>query len=359
MNYIVEGVQTHPRVRALAFHFPWRRLLLGCLATLVIALIATAKGSVDIPLGAVASILLSKIPGVNIEGSWAPGWETIVWQVRVPRVLLAGLVGGALSLSGATYQGLFRNPLADPYLLGIAGGAGLGATLILISPLQASMYTVSALPFVAFAGALAAAAVAYLVARVGKTVPMTTLVLAGVAIAALTSAITSFLLMASREDIRVIFAWLLGGFSTSNWDKMPLLIPYLIPSAVFILLHGRILNVMQLDEEQAHQLGVPVERTKLLLLGAASLATAAAVSVSGLIGFVGLVVPHAIRLVWGPDHRFLLPGSLVLGGGFLILADLVARSIVSPAEMPVGIITAFCGSPFFLYLLRQRKRAVF
>jgi len=359
VNHAADSLERSGRAHSLLFVFPWAKLGLWMVITAAVSVIALAKGSVDIPPGAVLGILLDKTLGISVAYPKSAGWEPIIWDIRVPRVLLAGLIGGALGLSGATYQGIFRNPLADPYLLGIAGGAGLAATIILLAPIPVSLYSLSILPLFAFGGALASAFIAYLLAKVGRTVPMTTLILAGVAIAALTSAMTSFLMMASREDIRVIFAWLLGGFATGSWSKLPWVLIYLLPSAVFILLHGRILNVMQLDEEQATQLGVRVERTKLLLLGAASLATAAAVSVSGLIGFVGLVIPHIVRLLGGVDHRLLLPGSAVLGAGFLVLADLLARTVIGPAEMPVGIVTAFCGAPFFLYLLRQRKRAIF
>lgn len=337
----------------------WVRLAVGIAIALLVALFAATRGSVAIPLPTVVEILLSRLPWMESSATWPAAWETIIWQIRLPRVVMAGLVGATLALAGATYQGVLRNPLADPYLLGVAGGAGLGATIAIVSPLHASFYAISTLPLMAFGGALAAAGVAYALARVGRTVPTTTLILAGVAIGAMTSAATSFLMMAGREDVRVIFSWLLGGFSTSNWTQMTLLVPYILPAALVILLHGRLLNVMQLDEEQAQQLGIDVERVKLLLIGAASLATAAAVSVSGLIGFVGLIAPHATRILWGPDYRHLLPMAMVLGSVFLILTDLLARTVIAPAEMPVGIVTAFCGAPFFLYLLRQRKRAIF
>lgn len=337
----------------------WLRLAVGVAAVLLVAAFALSQGSVDIPLGSIVRILISRLPGVEIEGHWPQGWETIVWEIRLPRVVLAGLVGMTLALSGTTYQGLFRNPLADPYLLGVAAGAGLGATLAIVFPLEVSLYRFSTLTLLAFAGALGATGLAYALARVGRTVPLTTLILAGVAISAVASALTSFLMLWDEQNLRVIFTWLLGGFNASSWDKAWLLFPYLLPAAALILAYGRILNVLQLDEEQAQQLGVAVERVKLLLIGAASLASAAAVSVSGLIGFVGLVVPHMARLLWGPDHRQLLPMAMVLGAIVLILADLLARTIIAPAEMPIGIVTAIGGGPFFLYLLRQRKRTVF
>src|SRR5262249_26824005 len=242
--------------------------------------------------------------------------------------------------------------------IGVASGAGLGATIALVSPWHASFYGFGPLSLLSFAGALLAAAAAYSLARVGRSVPVTGLILAGVAIAALAAAGASLLMLTSRQDVRTVLSWLLGGFSTSTWDKLPLLVPYLLPAAAVILLHARTLNVLQLDEEQAAQLGINVEGVKLLLIAAASLATAAAVSVSGLIGFGGLIVPHTTRLLWGPDHGFLLPMAMALGAAFLILADLVARTLVAPSEMPVGIITALCGAPFFLFILRRRQVAL-
>lgn len=337
----------------------WPTLLLGAGVVLASALFAVSQGAVAIPPATVTRIVLTRLPGVELAHTWPESWDVIIWQIRLPRVVMAGLVGATLAYAGATYQGIFRNPLADPYLIGVAAGAALGATIAIVSPFSLSFYHFSLLTLFAFGGALIAAGAAYLLARVGRTVPTTTLVLAGVAISSLASAATSFLMMNSGERIQVIFAWLFGSFTAVTWEKLWLLLPYTAPAALVILVHGRILNVLQLEEEQAQQLGIDVERTKLLLLGAASLATAAAISVTGIIGFVGLIVPHTTRLLWGPDYCRLLPLSMVLGASFLILADLAARSLFAPVEMPVGIVTAFCGGPFFLWLLRQRKRMVF
>ena len=337
----------------------WPRLAGAIALTLAIALLAAMWGAVAIPWEAVVKILLSRLPGVEIGGPWPHGWETIVWEIRLPRVVMAGLVGATLAMAGATYQALFHNPLADPYFLGVAAGAGLGATIAIVSPLSISAYYLSPLSLLAFLGALGAVGAAYGLARTGRTVPMTTLILAGVAIGSLCAAATSLLLILNGQQALAILAWLLGGFGTAHWGSLNLLWPYLLLAAVVLLAHRRILNVMQLDEEQARSLGIDVERTKLLLVGAATLATAAAVSVGGLIGFVGLIVPHAVRLLWGPDYRQLLPLSMLLGGAFLILADLLARTVAAPGEIPVGVVTAFFGAPFFLYILRQRKRAIF
>jgi iron complex transport system permease protein len=271
--------------------------------------------------------------------------------------MLAGLAGATLAMSGATYQGVFRNPLADPYLIGVATGAALGATVVAVTDTNASWHGLSALPLAAFAGALISVVVVYGVARSGNTVPATTLILAGVALSSLATALTSYLMLQNTSNTLSVFSVVLGSFNTATWTKIAWVLPYAVPSAAIILAHGRILNVMNLDEEQARGLGIDVERTKLILLGAASLAAAAAVSVCGTIGFVGLIVPHAVRLMWGPDNRQLLPMSILLGAAFLIGADLIARTVDRPSEVPVGIITAFCGVPFFLYLLRRSRGA--
>jgi len=337
----------------------WPRLALGLAVLVGAILLAAAVGPVGIPADAVARIILSRLSGLDLAGGLPQSWQDIVWEVRLPRVVIAGLVGATLAFSGATYQAVFRNPLADPYLIGVAAGASLGATVVIVSPLRYTFGGLSLVPLAAFAGALGAVVLAYGLARVGRTVPTVTLILAGVAISSVATSATSFLLLANSQRVLPALTWLLGGFNLSGWGKLWWVLPYVLPAAVVILLYGRILNVLQLDEEQAQQLGVNVERVKLLLLGAASLATAAAVSVSGIIGFVGLIVPHAVRMLWGPDYRQLLPMSMVLGATFLILADLLARTVNTPGEIPVGIITAFCGAPFFLYLLRRRQRAVF
>ena len=340
---------------SVGLRYPWLRLVAASGAVVVIALFAVSQGSVGIPIGDVVKILVSRLPFVSIEADWPSTWETILWQLRWPRVVLAGIVGGALATCGAAYQGLFKNPLADPYLIGVASGAGLGATIVLVSGVPLFVVGISVLPAAAFAGGMVAVVMAYIIARQASGTALTTLILAGVAIASLAGAVTSLLMIRSDPDIRPVLSWLLGGFISARWSHSAFVLAYLLPAALTFAAYGRILNVLQLDEDHAAQLGVSVERAKLLLVVSATLGTAAAVSFSGLIGFVGLVAPHVVRLAWGGDYRFLLPMSALVGAGFLILADLVARTIVTPAELPVGIVTAFCGAPFFLYLLRNRK----
>ena len=321
--------------------------------------LASSLGSAQVSPVMVWQVLLSLLPGLNLSSNIPDTVVTIVLDIRLPRILLAGLVGAALATAGATYQGLFRNPLADPYLLGIAQGAGLGATIAFLLPFSLAATALGLIPVLAFAGAILSAGIVYAVARVGKTVPMTTLILAGVALGAFLASITSYLLVSSGEQLHSIVLWLMGGLSLSHWGEVKILLPYILVGSLIIHLYSRPLNIMQLDEEQAQQLGVNVERVKLILLFAATLITAAAVCFVGIIGFVGIIVPHAIRLIWGADHHFLLPLSFLGGASFLILADMLARTVMGTAEVPVGIITAFCGAPFFIYLLRKRKRVIF
>jgi len=353
------GVLRRPHLtsaEAAALHRPLGGpLVLGLGVVTLTGALALLWGAADIPHATVGRILLHRL-GLPIEADWPSKWDAIIWEVRLPRAVLAGLVGATLAYSGATYQGIFRNPLAEPYLLGVAAGAGLGATIVIISPVAYSFGPLSPVPAAAFAGAIAAVAVTYLLARVGPLVPITTLILAGVAVGSIATAVISYLMLTHEERTLSVLSWLLGGFGTASWERVWLLLPYAAMGGLLLLPFGRTLNVLQLDEEQARQLGVNVEAVKVSLLAVASLATAAAVAVSGIIGFVGLVVPHVARLLWGPDYRRLLPLSAMLGASFLILADLLARSLAPPHEMPVGIITAFVGAPFFLYLLRRQRR---
>jgi iron complex transport system permease protein len=329
------------------------------IALVAVVILATSVGSVHIPLLTTFRILLAKLPLLDMAQSWQSAIGTIVLEIRLPRVILAGLVGAALATAGATYQGLFRNPLADPYLIGVAQGASLGAVIGFLLPVTWHSFGFSLIPLLAFTGALVSTAVVYALARVGKTLPVTTLILAGVALGSLLGSIVSYLIISSGEKMHGIIFWLMGSFSLSQWSEIRVVLPYVAVGTVAIIIFARLLNVMQLDEEQAQQLGVNVERLKLILLAAATLITAASVSFVGTIGFVGIIIPHAVRLIWGADHRFLLPLSVLTGAIFMILADLVARTVLAPTEIPIGVITALCGAPFFLYLLRRRQKVIF
>ena len=341
--------------RLVGLRYPWWRILLGLAALAAAGIFASSQGSVSIPFGAVVEIVASRLPWIGLSPDVPEAWETILWQLRFPRVVQGALVGAALAMSGAAYQGLFKNPLADPYLVGVASGAGLGAVVVLLTGVPMYLAGVSLLPVAAFAGGSGAVVVAYSIARNSQGTPTTTLILAGVAIASLTGAVSSLLIMRSDPELRPVLSWLMGSLISSEWKESAVVLAYVVPGMAVLLGFGRMLNVLQLSEDHAAMLGVPVEKVKLLLIAAATLVTAAAVSFSGLIGFVGLVAPHVVRLIWGPDYRFLLPMSAILGATFLVLADLVARTIVSPGELPVGLVTAFCGAPFFLYLLRRRR----
>lgn len=325
------------------------------LLMIVSALLSVGVGAVFIPPALVARMLFSLLPGIHLPPTWSESVSAIVYQIRLPHTALIALTGAALAGSGAVFQGVFRNPLADPYLIGVASGAGLGAVLglALNPPRQlGGLYTV---PIAAFIGALLTIAIVYNLARVGRSVPTTTLILAGVAVSAFATSLSSFLMLRSNEELRRAFSWLLGGAIMGGWVPVLAMLPYIAIGLGFITLSGHTLNVLQFGEEQAQQLGIPVERAKLILILAASLTTAAAVSFAGIIGFVGLIVPHLVRFVWGPDYRRLVPLAIIGGCSALLLADILARVILSPQTIPVGIVTALAGAPFFLWILRRAK----
>ncbi len=327
----------------------WRPLaLLACLLLLGVVL-AVGVGSVYIsPREAFVAI------GHGLSGQLSGTADTIIWRLRLPRVLLAALVGAALALAGASFQGVFRNPLADPYLLGAASGAGLGAVSVMVLGGGVPWLLALGVPIAAFVGALLAVLSVLLLARQGTRLPAVGLILAGVVVGSSLSALTSFVMLLAREQAAGVLAWLLGSFAFASWEDVLVTLP--LVAFTFLLVQGssRALNLLQLGEAEALHLGLPVERFKLFVIVAASLATAAAVSMAGVIGFVGLLAPHAVRLALGPDYRRLVPAAALLGAIFLVLADLLARSLIAPGELPIGVITALVGGPFFLYLLRRR-----
>jgi iron complex transport system permease protein len=280
-----------------------------------------------------------------------------VWQIRAPRVVLAAIVGSTLSIAGASYQGVFRNPLVDPYLLGVAAGAGLGATIVItINRSGTSSWIIDPLPMIAFGGGLIAVLVTYLLGTTSKGErSSTSLVLAGVAVTSLATAAQTFLLQRNSDVVRQVYSWILGRLSSATWGDVRLVLPYVVFSTVVLLLHRRLLDVLRVGDEEATALGVNVPRVRLAVVIAATLGTASVVAVSGLIGFVGIIVPHAVRLVVGTSYRLVLPISLLFGAAFLILADIPGRVLDNPAETPIGVVTAFLGAPFFLLILRTRK----
>jgi iron complex transport system permease protein len=275
----------------------------------------------------------------------------------MPRVVLAGIVGATLSLGGASYQGVFRNPLVDPYLLGAAAGGGLGATLVITTVGSDRLeWPVDPVPLVAFMFALGTVALTYLVgASFGGMRTSSTLVLAGVAMVSLTTAIQTFILQRNSDVVREVYNWILGRLATASWGDVVLVLPYVALSTTVLLFHRRHLDVLRVGDEEAAALGIPVARVRLTVVVAATLGTAAVVAVSGLIGFVGLVVPHMVRLMAGSTYRVVIPLAVTVGGAFLILADIPGRTLSSPAEIPIGVVTAFIGAPFFIILLRTRQ----
>jgi len=324
----------------------------------VAAVVGVTTGPVSIPVGQVSRELLDRLPLIELESSLSASEKAIVWDIRAPRVALGLLVGALLAGSGAAYQGVFRNPLADPYLLGIAAGAGLGATIAIVTELPDVVAVIDPVPLAAFVGALAAVTTAgTLSVRRGRAGSPTTLILAGVAVANFFTAIQTFVQQQNSETLQQIFAWILGRLSTAGWGEVRLLLPYAVLCTIGMLLSVGALDVLSVGDEEAATLGLRPRTIRRLVLVVASLAAAAAVAVSGLIGFVGLVVPHAVRLVAGASHRRVLPLSLLFGAAFLTLADVAARTIQAPAELPIGVITAFIGAPFFLVILRRQLTA--
>jgi len=327
-------------------------------AALLAAVVAgVCIGPAGLSPAAVADAILIRLP-------WHPALSVpalnaaIVWQIRLPRVLLGVLVGSMLAGGGASYQGIFRNPLADPYLLGVAAGGGLGATVVVVTGASQSL-----LPPAAFAGAAVAVAVTYLLGasaeRSGKPAAIGggtgSILLAGIAVAALLTAFQTYLQQQHTQQLTTVYSWILGGLSGATWSDVWLILPYVAVSAIALLAHRRLLDVLRVGETEATSLGVNVARLRLSVVIAATLGVAAAVSVSGLIGFVGIIVPHTVRLTAGPSYRILLPVSMIGGAAFLVLADILARTVQAPNEVPIGVITAIIGAPFFLLVLRSRR----
>jgi iron complex transport system permease protein len=330
---------------------PARPYLLNLLLLACAVLLSIAIGAVFIPPGTLLGMFLAP------SADWPETFSTIVFRIRLPHTALMALTGAALGGSGAAYQGLFRNPLADPYLIGVASGAGLGAVVAMTYRWPSELLGLFTIPAAAFLGALLTVILVYTLARSGRAAPTMTLILAGVAVGSFASALTSFLMLQSEGEVRRALAWLLGGATISGWRPVYAALPYVALGLGLVLTAGHALNVLQFGDEQAQQLGLPVERAKTFLILAASLATAAAVSFSGIIGFIGLVVPHVVRIFWGPDYRQLVPLSILGGATTLLVADLLARVLLAPQELPVGVVTALAGSPFFLWVLRRFLRS--
>ncbi|MBI2845402.1 MAG: iron ABC transporter permease [Chloroflexi bacterium] len=319
-------------------------------------LLGTAGGAVPIPLERILAVLGQELGVADSVGDLSPQEVAIVMEVRLPRVITAAVVGAGLALAGAIFQGLLRNPLADPYVIGTAAGAALGATLAILASTGLATFGFLPVPAAAFLGALLAVSIVYRISLVGSRTPIITLLLAGFAVSSVLTAVMAFLWLLNDVTLKRTIYWTMGGFSGSGWSKLAVVVPLLLGAGLVSRVFTADLNALLLGEEAAAHLGVEVERRKLLLLALGSLLTAAAVSISGLIGFVGLIIPHSARLLFGPEHRPLLPASALIGAIFLVLADLFSRTLLAPQEIPVGIITALIGAPFFIYLLRSYKR---
>ena len=329
---------------------PLALAVMGLALAAVTLVLGVALGNVSVPIADTIAIIGHRLIGIPQAVTWPQSAETIVIELRLPRVLTAMAVGAALALAGATYQGLLRNPLADPYVLGTASGAALGAAIALLIPVQVALLGLGLLQLFAFVGALAAVGVVYRMSRLGSLNSLTSVLLTGYAVGSLLAAGLAMTMYLAGNNLRQIMFYLLGSFSQASWQQLAVALPIIVIGAALILSRARSLNALLLGEQTAAHLGLDVRRERLLLLGAATLITAASVAISGLIGFVGLVIPHLVRLVVGPNARTLLPLSLIFGAVFMALADLIARI---PGELPVGVVTALVGAPFFLYLLRR------
>ncbi|MGI5270549.1 FecCD family ABC transporter permease [Nonomuraea sp. CA-218870] len=327
----------------------WLAGALLLLAAVVIA--GLLGGAADISPWQVVLQVADWLPFVSVDAGLAPVEQGLLYELRLPRVLLAAVVGGLLAMAGAGYQGVFRNPLADPYLLGAAAGAGLMTTVAVVLLPGSALST----PVAAFAGAVGGVFLAYALGNAaGRTGGTATLVLAGVAVTSFLTAIQTFVQQLGVEELRRVYSWILGDVG-GGWDQLLLVLPYAAVSVVVLMAHGRMLDVLAVGDEEAGSLGVRAARVRLVVLLAASLATASAVAVSGLIGFVGIVVPHVVRLLAGGSYRSVLPLSLIGGAAFLVLADLLARTVIAPAELPIGVVTMFVGAPFFVAVLRMKR----
>ncbi len=332
--------------------------LISILLVIITAILSLLVGSVAIPADALLKIIAEWL-GIPVIEPVSAIHRTILLDIRLPRTVLIALTGASLAGSGAAYQGLFRNPLADPYLIGVASGAGLGAVIAMSINFPDTMLGMFSIPVAAFVSGLITILLVYMLARVGKTVPTTNLLLAGVTVSSFCTALTSFLMIQSQNELRRAIIWLLGGATLSGWKPVIAMLPYTVIGLVGLNLLSYSLNVLQFGEEQTRQLGINVDLIKKLIILMSSLTAAAAVAFSGIIGFIGLIVPHMIRILWTGDYRKLLPLSIWMGMVLLLATDIIARVAIAPQEIPLGVITALVGAPFFLWVLKLSKQQAF
>jgi iron complex transport system permease protein len=340
----------------------WKLYLL-IMATIfvIVFVLALNLGFAPISFNDILTILLKQIPGIGnlVDSSTVPKTaEVIIMQIRLPRIICGALVGAALATAGCVYQGIFRNPMADPYTIGASTGATLGAALVIVLGVGVSLLGVNTLQILAFVGSILTVLLVYNISRVGSRVPVTTLLLTGIAVSLFQTAIVTYLKVIAEESLlHNLTFWIIGSLSsTENWNDVWSILPLIVIGIVVSFLFSRDLNILALGEDQAQHLGVDIEKVKRILLVSGALITAASVSISGLIVFVGLVIPHLTRVVMGPDHRILLPTSAIVGASFLMICDAIARVVMGSGEAPVGIITALSGAPFFIYLLRRKRK---
>lgn len=325
---------------------------------IVTVIVGVSFGSVHIPITHVLHIFFSSVTGSELPIEINSNYQNIIMSIRLPRVVLAGLVGASLAVTGAAFQGLLRNPLADPYTLGISSGASVGAVMTIFFNISLPIIGPLTLPILSIVCAfLTMMFVIYFARKLDRSLRVETIILTGIVFSSFLGAFISLMIALTGEELRQIIGWLLGSVSMRGWNYVLILLPFFTIGSLLLIMQANELNVMSFGEEQAQHIGVSVQRKKMLIMVAGSILTGAAVAVSGTIGFVGLVIPHFVRLLIGPNHRHVLPASILVGASFLILADLVARTIISPAELPIGVITALIGAPVFgIVLMRQRLR---
>jgi len=336
----------------------YRPLAISLTVLFIVVVLSVGVGSIFIPPGDTIRILWDSLRDIDPSSDLTRTYETILLTLRLPRTLLMLMTGAALAGSGCAYQGLFRNPLADPYLIGAASGAGLGAIISLTMRWPDSIMSYFSVPMTAFLGALLTVFLVFQLAQVNKSLSATNLILAGVAVSSFATALTSFLLINASGELRRAVVWLLGGSTMAGWKPVLGQLPYTLIGLIGLSALAYKLNVLQLGEEQAQQLGINVKWTRTLIIFFATLSTAAAVAFTGIIGFVGLIVPHILRRITGGELRRLLPLSIIGGAIFMVAADVIARVILAPQELPVGIITSLCGAPFFIFILRRSKERI-
>lgn len=348
------------KIKIKRYRYSTTILILFLALILSIAVFSTI-GTANIKVTDTIKIVSSKLPiiGKHIDVSnISDSYKTIILKIRLPRVLLGVLVGASLSSAGVAFQGMFKNPMADPYVIGISSGAALGAAIAIVTGMNINFLGISSISFSAFIGALVSVFLVYFISRVKNKVPVTTLLLSGIAIGQFFTSIMSFLMVIYSKDVQKIIFWTLGSLAGKGWEPLIKISIPTILSIIVLNFFARDLNIMLTGEDSAQNLGVEVEKIKIYILIICAFMIAMVVSVSGIIGFVGLIIPHIVRLIVGPDHRILLPSAALIGGIFMIFSDTIARIIISPVEVPVGIITALFGGPFFIYLLRKKKKAI-